>query len=80
MSGWHHHGDFETFFYCIAGRVRVEHGPGGTQSVEAGPDDFGRIAKGVVHRESNPADEESVAVVFRVGGGVPVVNVAGPDA
>ena len=80
VSGWHHHGDFDTFFYCIAGRVRVEHGPGGTQAVEAGPGDFGRIPRGVVHRESNPADEDSVAVVCRIGTGVPVVNVEGPDA
>ena len=80
VSGWHHHGKFDTFFYCISGRVRVEHGSGGREAVEAGPGDFGRIPREVVHRESNPADEESVAVVFRVGNGVPVVNVEGPDA
>jgi uncharacterized RmlC-like cupin family protein len=80
ISGWHHHGEFDTFFYCIAGRVRIEHGPGGAEVDEAEPGDFGRIPRGVVHRESNPADEGGIAVVFRVGSGVPVINVDGPDA
>jgi uncharacterized RmlC-like cupin family protein len=80
ISGWHHHGELDTFFYCVSGRVRIEHGPGGTEAVEAGPGDFGRIPPGTVHRESNPADQQSVAVVFRVGSGVPVFNVDGPDA
>lgn len=79
VSGWHHHGEFDTFFYCISGRVRVEHGPRGTEAVEAGPGDFGRIPRGIVHRESNPAGEETVAVVFRMGTVVPVVNVEGPE-
>ena len=80
VSGWHHHGEFDTFFYCISGRVRVEHGSGGREAVEAGPGDFGRIPREVVHRASNPADQECVAVVFRVGSGDQVVNVEGPDA
>jgi uncharacterized RmlC-like cupin family protein len=78
VSGWHHHGEYETFFYCISGRVRLEHGPGGRETAEAGSGDFARIPKGVIHRESNPGDEDSVAVVFRLGSGVPVVNVEGP--
>jgi len=28
-----------------------------------------------VHRESNPTDEVSVAVIARAGGGIPTVNV-----
>lgn len=80
VSGWHHHGEYETFFYCVSGRVRVEHGRGGREVVDVDAGDFARIPKGVVHRESNPAEAESVVVVFRTGTGVPVVNVAGPDA
>lgn len=80
VSGWHHHGEYETFFYCIAGRVRVEHGPGGRQVADVGVGDFAKIPRGIVHRESNPADGESLVVVFRMGSGVTVVNVEGPDA
>lgn len=80
VSGWHHHGEYETFFFCVSGRVRLEHGPGGQETAEAGAGDFGRIPKGVIHRESNPGEEDSVVAVFRMGSGLPVVNVEGPDA
>jgi uncharacterized RmlC-like cupin family protein len=80
VSGWHHPGKYETYFYCISGRVRIEHGPGGRDAGEAGAEDFARIPSGLVHRESNPAAQDSVAVVFRVRAGVPVINVDGPDA
>jgi hypothetical protein len=33
-----------------------------------------------VHRESNPTDEPTIAVLARAGGGVPTVNVDGPGA
>jgi uncharacterized RmlC-like cupin family protein len=79
VSGWHHHGEHETFFYCVSGRIRLEYGSGGRESVEAGAGDFGRIPRGVVHRESNPGDEDVVAAVFRTGTGEPVINVEGPD-
>jgi hypothetical protein len=32
-----------------------------------------------VHRESNPTDQPSVAVLARAGGGVPTVNVDEAD-
>jgi uncharacterized RmlC-like cupin family protein len=31
-----------------------------------------------VHRESNPTDEPSIAVIARAGGGIPTVNVEAP--
>lgn len=80
VSGWHHHAEYETFFYCISGRLRLEHGSGSGEAAEAGPGDFARIPKGVVYRESNPGEEASVVAVFRTGTGVSVVNVEGPDA
>ncbi len=80
VSGWHHHGDHETFFYCLSGRVRLEFGPGGQDVAEATAGDFARIPKGVVHRESNPGEEEQVVAVFRMGTGDQVINVDGPDA
>ena len=77
-SGWHHHGDYETTIYVVEGSLRLEFGPGGSRSVEAGPGDFLFVPPGAIHRESNPSDQEARAVVVRAGSGVPVVNVDGP--
>ena len=29
VSGWHHHGDYESAIYVISGALRMESGPGG---------------------------------------------------
>jgi uncharacterized RmlC-like cupin family protein len=78
VSGWHHHGDYESTIYILTGALRMEFGPGGNEVLEAGPGDFVYVAPGAVHRESNPSDEESRIVVVRAGSGVPIVNVEGP--
>jgi uncharacterized RmlC-like cupin family protein len=80
MSGWHHHGAYETTIYVLSGGLRMEFGPTGGGMVEAGPGDFVYVAPGAIHRESNPTDDESKIVVVRSGRGEPVVNVDGPDA
>jgi uncharacterized RmlC-like cupin family protein len=77
-SGWHHHGDYNTYFYVDSGRIRMEFGPGGTKVVDAGPGDFVHVPKGLIHREVNPTDEEGAIILVRVGSGPPVVNVEGP--
>jgi len=77
-SGWHHHADYDTTIYVIHGSLRMEFGPGGAHTVEAGPGDFIHVPKGAVHREGNPGDEESQLVVVRAGHGPAVVNVDGP--
>ncbi len=77
-SGWHHHGEHETSLFVVRGRMRLEFGPGGRGVVEAGPGEFLHVPAGTVHRESNPDDETSTAVVTRAGSGVPTVNVDGP--
>jgi uncharacterized RmlC-like cupin family protein len=79
VSGWHHHGDYESAIYVLSGALRMEFGPGGNDQLEAGPGDFLFIAKGAVHRESNPTDQESQIVVVRSGSGEPVINVEGPE-
>jgi uncharacterized RmlC-like cupin family protein len=79
VSAWHHHGEYETSIYLVSGALRMEFGPGGSRSLDAGPGDFLHIPAGAVHRESNPVDEESVIVVTRVGQGPVVVNVDGPQ-
>ncbi|MGN6300771.1 MAG: cupin domain-containing protein [Angustibacter sp.] len=80
VSGWHHHGDYESHIYVLSGAMRMESGPGGADVVEARSGDFIFVPPHTVHRESNPASEESTVVVVRAGTGEPVVNVDGPDA
>jgi len=78
-SGWHHHGECETSLYVVAGRLRVSYGPDGTEVAEAGPGEFLHVPAWTVHREANPTDEVSTAVIARAGRGAPTVNVDGPD-
>jgi uncharacterized RmlC-like cupin family protein len=80
VSGWHHHGDYESVIYVVAGVLRMESGPGGREVVEAHAGDFIRVPKGVVHREGNPTAQPADIVVFRAGHGESNVNVAGPDS
>ena len=77
ISGWHHHGDYDTYVYLTSGEQIVEFGQ---DRVEAGPGDVIHVPKQVVHRESNPSNGETVTFVVRVGDGPLVVNVDGPEA
>lgn len=76
-SGWHHHGDHETTLYIVEGRMRIEFGPAGADAVEAVAGDFLRVPAGTVHRESNPGETTSRAVIVRCGEGQPTINVSG---
>jgi uncharacterized RmlC-like cupin family protein len=78
ISGWHHHGEYESTIYVLSGALRMEYGPGGVDVIEAGPGDFVFVARGAVHREGNPSDEVSELVVVRSGSGEPVLNVDAP--
>jgi uncharacterized RmlC-like cupin family protein len=79
VSGWHHHGDYETSIYVMSGTMRLEFGPGGGEMVDGRPGDFLYIAPHVIHREGNPSRGQGTAVVFRAGQGEPVTNVGGPE-
>jgi uncharacterized RmlC-like cupin family protein len=79
VSGWHHHGGYETTIFVLTGALRMEFGPGGADSLDAGPGDFVFVAPNAVHREGNPTDEASMIVVWRSGSGEAVVNVEGPQ-
>jgi uncharacterized RmlC-like cupin family protein len=78
VSGWHHHGEYESTICVLTGSLRIEFGPGGEEGFEAVPGDFAFVGKRAVHRESNPSAEDARLVVVRAGQGEPVVNVDGP--
>jgi uncharacterized RmlC-like cupin family protein len=80
ITGWHHHGDHESYIYVLSGAIRLEFGPGGREAEEAGPGDFVIIPSHLVHREGTTEGSSGVeGVVFRAGSGPVVVNVEGPD-
>lgn len=78
VSGWHHHDVNETSLYVVSGVMRLEF-EGHDGYVEAVAGDFIHVPAFTVHRESNPSDVTSVAVVARAGGGIPTVNVDNPS-
>jgi uncharacterized RmlC-like cupin family protein len=78
VSGWHHHGEYESSIYVLTGSLHMEFGPDGQEAFDAGPGDFVVVGKSVVHRESNPSTEQGTMVVVRAGQGEPVTNVDGP--
>ena len=77
-SGWHHHGDYDTYVYLSSGRQLVEFGRDGRERVEAGPGDVIHVGKHVIHRESNPSGDDTLTFVVRVGSGTLVINVDSP--
>jgi len=77
-SSWHIHPHCVTYGYEITGRLRVEFGPGGSKSIEAGPGDFVRIPAGIIHREGSLGDTPRTGIGVRIGNGF-VVNVDGPE-
>jgi uncharacterized RmlC-like cupin family protein len=79
VSGWHHHGDYESTIYVLTGSLRMEFGSKGQETFDADPGDFVFVGKGVVHRESNPSTERGTIVVVRAGHCDPVTNVEGPE-
>ena len=79
VSGWHHHGEYESTIFVLTGSLHMEFGPGGQAVVDAGPGDFVFVGKGVVHRESNPSAEQGTMVVVRAGQGEPVTDADGPE-
>jgi len=78
VSGWHHHGEYDSVIYVLTGLLRMEFGSDGSSTVDAGPGDFVHVPRGVVHRESNPSAQPADIVVVRAGRGESTINVDGP--
>ena len=74
ISGWHHHDLNESSLYVVSGVLRLEF-EGGDGYLDAVAGDFVHVPAYTVHRESNPTDAPSIAIIARAGGGIPTVNV-----
>ena len=74
VSGWHHHDRNDSSLYVVSGILRLEF-EGEAEPLDAHAGDFVHVPAYLVHRESNPTDDPSIAVIARVGGGIPTVNV-----
>lgn len=77
-SGWHHHGDYDTYVFLVSGEVKFEFGRDGEESCVVKTGEVAHIPKNTVHRESNPGSGEQVIFLVRVGKGAPVFNVDKP--
>jgi uncharacterized RmlC-like cupin family protein len=77
VSGWHHHASNQTSLYVVSGVLRLEF-EGHDGYVDARAGDFIHVPAFTVHRESNPTDQPSLAVIARAGGGTATVNVEAP--
>jgi uncharacterized RmlC-like cupin family protein len=80
ISGWHHHGDWETVAYVRRGILRLESGPGGREVMEAASGDFVLIPGHAIHREGAAGSEAVEVVVVRRGSGDLLFNVEAPEA
>ena len=78
-SGWHHHGETDTYLYVLAGGLEFEFGPAGERLL-VGEGDFALMPAGVVHRERTTPGSPGRIVLVRLGPGPAVVNVDGPHA
>jgi uncharacterized RmlC-like cupin family protein len=78
VTGWHHHGAYDTYIHVRSGRFRLEFGPGGSRVEEGGAGTFFFIPGGEIHREASASDDGVEALLFRVGHGEVVINTDGP--
>jgi uncharacterized RmlC-like cupin family protein len=78
-SGWHHHGDWDSYAYVIEGVLRWEFGANGTESIEVAAGDVGRVPARLVHRDVSAGETGLKLVLFRTGQGELTIDVDGPD-
>ncbi|HVM25124.1 MAG TPA: cupin domain-containing protein [Candidatus Limnocylindrales bacterium] len=78
-SGWHHHGEWDSYACVLRGVLRWEYGAGGSEALEVAPGDVGRMPAHVVHRDVSAGDEDLSMILFRAGEGPLTIDVDGPD-
>jgi mannose-6-phosphate isomerase-like protein (cupin superfamily) len=77
LSGWHHHGEHDTYFYVLSGVVRIELEDHSIFDVRAG--DFATIPAHTVHREGPQGGQPMAAIVIRMGTGPQAFDVPDPE-
>jgi quercetin dioxygenase-like cupin family protein len=70
VTSWQLHPNYVSYAYQMSGRLRIEFGAGGCDSVEAGPGDFVRIPAGMVYRARAVGDAPRTGVGIHIGSGV----------
>ena len=80
LSGWHHHGEYDTYIYVLSGRARIDYLDGrDVVGEDSGRGDVILVPKGTVHREGSATNDGAEAVLVRVGHGPLVFNVEDAD-
>lgn len=79
-SGWHHHGDWDSYAYVLSGVLRWEFGTDGRDAVEVRPGGVARMPARLVHRDVSAGADRLSIVLFRTGQGELTIDVPGPSA
>jgi uncharacterized RmlC-like cupin family protein len=78
LTGWHHHGDYDTYIYVLRGAARLDTFEGGEiQRQDAGQGSFVHVPRETVHREGSASPTGVDAVLDRIGTGPLVFPVEG---
>jgi len=79
MSSWHHHGDHTSCVYVMNGRLHIDWGPSGQESVDLGKGDFYVVSPNTIHREGNTGSDDVQLAAFYLGTGPVVVKKDGAE-
>jgi len=79
-SGWHHHGEWDSYSCVLSGVLRWEFGERGEEFIEVAAGDTGRMPAHVVHRDVSAGGEALSMILFRAGEGELTFNADGPSA
>jgi uncharacterized RmlC-like cupin family protein len=81
LSGWHHHGDYDTYIYVLRGAARLDTFDDGEVTRQAAPaGSFIHVPSETAHREGSASPTGVEAVLVRIGRGQLVFPVEGlPD-
>ncbi|MDQ3691902.1 MAG: cupin domain-containing protein [Chloroflexota bacterium] len=79
-SGWHHHGEWDSYACVLSGVLRWEFGQDGSNANEVGAGDVGHMPAWIVHRDVSAGEEALDMILFRAGEGDLTIDVPGPDA